>query len=285
LKRLLIVGASGLVGTHVVNDARRRGLGVDGVARRARGEATRALNLEDRGALETLLGGLNPDAIVLCTAWPYVDGCEKDPARSERENVGTVRNVIEATNGSKLPLAWFSTDHVFDGTKASYVESDAVNPTSVYAKHKRAAEELLLSRGHALIARTSYVFGVEADRKNFVYRVLDAAHGRTPLKVPLKQGGTPTWAGWLATCSLDALINRTTGVLHLAGPELLTKANWARKIAQQLQLPPVEVVETSWAEAGQVAPRPESVRLASERGAPPHPNLNTILAQLKAALV
>ena len=285
MTRLLVAGASGLVGTHLIEEASRRGLDGIGAARRVRGHATRALDLSDRAAIERTLGELNPAAMVLCTAWPWVDGCERDPARSEFENVGTVRNVIDATQGSRLPLAWFSTDHVFDGTRASYVESDPVNPTSVYAKHKRAAEELLLTRGHALIARTSYVFGVEADRKNFVYRVLDAARDRAPLKVPVKQGGTPTWAGWLASSALDAVLNGTFGLLHLVGPELLTKAEWARKIAQQLQLEPVEVVETSWADAGQVAPRPESVRLASERGAPPHPNLNTVLAQLKPSLV
>ncbi|MFT3839380.1 MAG: SDR family oxidoreductase [Myxococcaceae bacterium] len=284
MKRLLVAGASGLVGTHLCEEATRRGLEVTGAARRVRALATHALDLTDRASIDRVLAEVNPDAVVLCTAWPWVDGCEKDPARSERENVGTVRNVIEATQGSKLPLAWFSTDHVFDGTKAAHGESDPVNPMSVYAKHKLAAERLLLERGHALIGRTSYVFGVEADRKNFLYRVLDASRDRTPLKVPVKQGGTPTWAGYLATSTLELLQRGTEGVLHLVGPEVLSKAEWAKKIARVLQLPNVEVVETSWAEAGQVAPRPEVVRLKTERGAPPHPSLDDVLSRLKPRL-
>jgi dTDP-4-dehydrorhamnose reductase len=115
--------------------------------------------------------------------------------------------------------------------------------------------------------------------------VVDAARDHTPLKVPVKQGGTPTWAGWLSKAALDALEQRKFGVLHLVGPEVLTKADWARRIARGLKLGGVEVVETSWEEAGQVAPRPEVVRLASERGAPPHPPLDDVLSQLAPGLV
>ena len=75
------------------------------------------------------------------------------------------------------------------------------------------------------------------------------------------------------------------GVVHLAGPELLSKAAWARKIASGLRLGDVEVREVDWAEAGQVAPRPASVALKSERHALVQPPLADLLQLHRPSLL
>lgn len=261
--RLLVIGASGLVGTEVARLGAERAE-VLGVARTPRGLATRALDWMNAGDVKACVSEFKPTHVAVCAAWPYVDGCERDPDRSERENVGTIRNLLAATADAKI--LFFSTDHVFDGKKdGPYVESDPVNPLSVYAKHKLAAEKLLLGRGNSLIARTAWVFGAEERRKNFVYRVVDAAKNKTPLLQPEKQAGCPTHAAWLARSSLQLLFDGQEGVVHLTGAQCLTKAEWAQTIADALELGPVDVREVPWAEAGQVAPRPVRVALASSR--------------------
>jgi dTDP-4-dehydrorhamnose reductase len=284
-ERVLVVGASGLVGTHLVHAARARGDTVTGAARTVTGEATLRVDLEDRATLDAALDAVQPTLVALCSAWPYVDGCEKDPARSHRENVETVANAIAATAGSRAALLWFSTDHVFDGSLPRHGESDPVRPLSVYARHKREAEALLEARGNALIARTSYVWGAERARKNFVYRVIDAARAGKALEVPRDQAGCPTWAGWLAPSALELLRLGQRGVLHLTGSELLTKASWARKIASALGFRDFEAREVEWAQAGQVAPRPASVALKSERHALVQPPLDELLMIHRASLL
>lgn len=261
--RLLVVGASGLVGSEL---CKQGGEGAMGAARHVEGAATVRLDLLDRKNLDAVLAGASPDAVAICSAWPYVDGCESDPLRSRRDNVETVTNLIAATAGTKVRLLFFSTDHVFDGRKPGrYVESDAVNPLSVYAKHKRETEELLLTRGQALICRTAWVFGVEARRKNFVYRVLEHVRSGKELKVPSGQSGCPTWTGWLCASALTLLQQGTDGVVHLTGEQEFTKAQWAREITQALGLQGLNLTETDWRESGQLAPRPDRVAITSER--------------------
>jgi dTDP-4-dehydrorhamnose reductase len=281
--RLLVVGASGLVGTHVARAAAAR-WDVLGVARRLEGLATEALDLGDRAAVEALLGRFSPDVVVVASAWSWVDGCEQDPQRSHRENVDTVRTLVSVAKPATR-IVFYSTEHVFDGAAEAYDEAAPTNPLSVYARHKREVELLLLERGNALIARTSYVFGVEARRKNFVYRVIDAAEAGTALKVPKLQAGMPTWAGWLAASTLTLLDDGITGVTHLVGPEVLTKAEWAKTVARGLALPPVDIVEVPWQESGQVAPRPERVRLLSTRHRLVHPPLLDVLKIEREALL
>ncbi|MFT3709467.1 MAG: sugar nucleotide-binding protein [Archangium sp.] len=311
--RLLVVGASGLVGSELMRAAVPDDVRVPlephvpfssspssvaqsamligapsrvtlGVARSVAGFATQPMDLLDPAAIGRVVDSFNPDAVFIASAWPHVDGCEQDPARSERENVQTVKNVLGVI-GHTVRVGFFSTEHVFDGRLESYDEASPVSPLSVYAKHKRAVEELLLKRGNALIARTSYVFGAEARRKNFMYRVIDAAEQRTPLKVPTKQAGMPTWATWLAKSALDLLERGFDGIAHLTGPDVLTKGEWAAMIARGLALPSVEIAEVPWQESGQVAPRPERVRLVSTKHELRHPPLLDLLIRERAALL
>ncbi|MFO0597369.1 MAG: SDR family oxidoreductase [Myxococcaceae bacterium] len=282
--KLLVVGASGLVGANVMRSAAARGWSAHGVARNVSGLATEAMDLLDPAAISRVVERVQPEVVVVASAWPHVDGCEQDPARSERENVQTVKNLVGVL-GHSARVVFFSTEHVFDGLAPRYDEASPTHPLSVYAKHKRVVEELLLARGKALIARTSYVFGAEPRRKNFMYRVIDASEQRTPLKVPTAQAGMPTWAGWLAPSSLELTARGLDGVVHLTGPDVLTKGEWAAMLAKGLALPGVEIVEVPWQESGQIAPRPERVRLVSTKHELTHPPLLALLESQRTSLL
>jgi dTDP-4-dehydrorhamnose reductase len=154
----------------------------------------------------------------------------------------------------------------------------------VYARDKRRVEEMLLERGRALVVRTAWLFGPELAQKNFAYTVIRGARGATPLSLPVGQSGCPTFSGWLAESTLQLLAQTMEGVVHLTGAELLTKADWARLLVSALRLPPCEIREVSWDAAGQVAPRPKSVRLRSTRHRLEHPQLRSVLTRLREPL-
>jgi dTDP-4-dehydrorhamnose reductase len=282
MSEVLVIGASGLVGTEVMQAAAPRS--VHGVARQVSGLASEAMDLLDPAAIARVVKREQPSLVVVASAWPWVDGCEQDPARSERENVQTVRTLVEALSASTR-VVFFSTEHVFDGLAAQYDEAAPTNPLSVYARHKREVEQLLVQRGRALVARTSYVFGREVRRKNFMYRVVDASTSGTPLKVPSAQAGMPTWSVWLARSALELAHEGLEGIVHLTGPDVLTKGEWAGLLAKGLGLSGVEIVEVPWHQAGQIAPRPERVRLISTRHGLTHPPLLELLQRERAALL
>ncbi|MCA2978510.1 MAG: sugar nucleotide-binding protein, partial [Myxococcaceae bacterium] len=93
MSEVLVIGASGLVGTEVMRAAAPRS--VHGVARQVSGLATETMDLLDPAAIRRVIERERPALVVVASAWPWVDGCEQDPARSERENVGTVKNLVE----------------------------------------------------------------------------------------------------------------------------------------------------------------------------------------------
>lgn len=278
---ILVLGASGLVGGDLVRAARRRGLSVLGAARTALGEATVEVDVTDAAALGALVDRSTPSAIAIAAAWSHVDGCESDPERSARENVGGARAIVTAAAGAQIPIVFFSTDQVFDGTRDAHVESDPTHPLNVYARHKLLAEEIVRAQPRGLVVRTAWVFGEEIRQKNFAYRVASAARSGARLLLPRGQVGCPTSSRWLSDATLDFVAEGMRGVVHLTGSEPHSKAEWARTIARSLGLPAPNVEEVDEAGAGQIAPRPARVVLASERHGLRQAPVGSLLEQLR----
>jgi hypothetical protein len=74
------------------------------------------------------------------------------------------------------------------------------------------------------------------------------------------------------------------GVVHVAGDEMLSKAEWARTVADTLALGPLTIEEVDPAPDAQVAPRPDRVQLRTVRHAHRQGDVRSRLAELGASL-
>jgi dTDP-4-dehydrorhamnose reductase len=106
MKRLLILGANGQVGTALLARARRAGIGHVGLTR-AQCDITDA-----RAFMQAVAPG---DVVVTCAAYTAVDGAEGEAERRRRVNALGARNVAAACAAAGAPLVHISTDYVFDG--------------------------------------------------------------------------------------------------------------------------------------------------------------------------
>ena len=102
-------------------------------------------------------------------------------------------------------MVHYSTDYVFDGSKATaYTETDLPNPVSVYGQSKLAGEEAIRdSSCDHLIFRTSWVYAVRGS--NFAKTMLRLASQRDELKVVCDQIGVPTSAELIADVTAHGL--------------------------------------------------------------------------------
>jgi dTDP-4-dehydrorhamnose reductase len=258
--KVAVLGASGLVGSHVcaaLADRGHRSLGTT----RASGDASglAQLDLADEARFERLMSEFAPEAVVYAAGYTWADGCEGDPDRSRRENFEQPARVAAWCARHGVRLAYCSSSYVFDGREGDYAEDHPVGPINVYGRHKAAAEAELLavSGGSALILRLICVWGREAAGKNFAYQVRQAAREGRTLRLPSDQSGNPTWAGDIAAWTVALLEARERGHWHLAGPspDMLRPA-WAKEILRGLGVVAPEIVAVPTAELGQKAPRP-----------------------------
>jgi len=261
--RLLVVtGAQGLLGSAVAAQARRRGLEVRSLGR---AEA----DLSQPGSFERQLARRPPLAVIHCAAWTDVDGCQRDPARAERDNAQAAGWVVEACRRLGSRLVAISTDAVFDGEASppyAYSESDRPGPLSVYGRTKLEAERRALQWPEALVVRTNFLGPLGRGFGGWLYRALVEGRGITLFE---DARFTPLYVSDLGERLVRLAIDHPAeqGVLHLGGAEAVSKAELGLALAHRLGLSTERIRRGRIADQVFDAPRPRNTALDSRRAA------------------
>jgi dTDP-4-dehydrorhamnose reductase len=150
---ILILGANGQVGTEL-----QRSFG--NVGKVTACDRQRA-DLSKPEELRALIRQLRPNVILNAAAYTAVDRAESEPELAMTINGDAPRVLAEEAAELDAVLVHYSTDYVFDGSKASpWVETDATNPLNIYGKTKLAGEKFIEAvGGKYFIFRTSWVYG------------------------------------------------------------------------------------------------------------------------------
>lgn len=236
--RLLVIGASGLVGGHVLAEALARGVPVLGTYRSRPVSGLRALDLADATGLPRLIEEYRPTWVLNAGGWSHVDGCEEDPVRARSENITQPMQVAAQCAAAGVSYCHVSTAYVFDGCGGPYREEEPPAPLNVYARCKLEAERCVqsLCSGRVLVPRLICVWGNEARGKNFVYQVASAVREGRVMRLPGDQSGNPSWAGDVAAWMLDLMQADEVGTWHLGGqPADCSRGQWVDAILSGLR--------------------------------------------------
>jgi len=193
------------------------------------------------------------DAVINAGAYTAVDKAESEGALSVTVNAAAPGVLAAKAAKRGLPIVQLSTDYVFDGTKTEpYVETDPVNPMSVYGLGKEAGERAVREANpkHAII-RTSWVYAVHGN--NFVKTMLRLGKEREQLKVVADQTGAPTLADDIAAAVVlvaKALGQSNAGIYHYTAEGATTwhgfaSAIWAKAGPRLGKQPKIEPIPTS----------------------------------------
>lgn len=198
------------------------------------------LDLSQPESIRPVVRDIKPDLIINAAAHTAVDQAESEPDLAFAINATSPGVFAEEAAALGIPLVHYSTDYVFDGSKAgAWVESDAPNPLGVYGSSKLAGERAIAAAGgQHLILRTSWVYSLTG--RNFLLTMQHLLQDREKLSIVADQIGAPTWAGTIAA-STGALIERwrdgapgAWGVYHLTASGETSWFGFAEAIGQQL---------------------------------------------------
>lgn len=234
--KILVIGASGLVGGNCLKHFKSKGWDVLGTHFGYATDDTTYFNTLD---LEDPQNGdvknFKPDVVVHCGALTHVDYCEDHVDESFQKTVVSTQNAVKLAKDSGAKFVFFSTDYVFDGKKGFYNEDDEVNPLSVYGKHKLEAERVVQASGlEHVIIRITNVFGDEIRGKNFIARLIEVSLSgeKAEWKVPIDQYATPVNAFVLARALYLLLRDGKTGVYHIGSTDYLNRYQLAMRVKQ-----------------------------------------------------
>ena|ERR1039457_6442283 len=241
---ILIVGANGMLGqdlTALLGD-------------RARGVDIADIDITSLESTERVVTALRPSVVVNCAAYTDVDGCEANRDLAMKVNGEGVGHLALVTRGIGAKLVQISTDYVFNGSKGvPYVETDSVQPLSIYGVSKLLGERNAVINSDHLIVRTQWLYGLHG--KNFVETMLRLAGEKDHVNVVNDQIGSPTWTVDLAKAIVVLIEKGCRGVYHAANAEFCSWNDFARAIFEESGLS-VDVQGMTTADLNRPAQRP-----------------------------
>ena len=265
--KVLLTGANGLLGRHLVKKLVEKGYDVIATAK---GESKinsinagkfkfLPLDITDGAAVNKLMNEVRPDVLLHAAAMTQVDECELNKIDCWNTNVTATRFLIDSSKETKSRIIFISTDFVFDGLHGPYKEEDEPNPVNYYGSSKLAAEKAVIQSGlDWAIIRTVLMVGNTQDgqRKNILTWVKEKLEKGEIIKVVDDQVRTPTYVEDLADGIILVLEKKSKGIFHIAGKDTLTPFQIATQTAEFLKLNSKLIEKTDASNFTQAALRP-----------------------------
>ena len=246
---LFVTGASGFLGRHLVNGPASADWELVALS-------STSLDLRDRDAVLDTVRAWRPTAIAHLAY--------RKPDR--RSIVDASQYVAEAAEACGARLVHMSSDVIFPGRSTPYVESDEPFPLIDYARDKIDAERVVMaSCPGAVMVRTSLIYGT-VTLSAVQQDVADAINNETSTAFFTDEVRCPAHVDDVAEAVAKlAAMRDISGPLHVAGPDALSRAEFAMRTARFLGLNPALVRTATLEESGLV--RPGRVVLDSSKAA------------------
>ena len=261
--RVLVLGASGLLGTSLVPYLRSQGFAV---LRHGRsGDAEVQAELTNQGAVATAFDAAKPDVIVNLAATTNVDECERHPQLAYLATVLAVENVSRWIRGAgnRAHLVQISTDQLYDG-EGPHREDD-VTLANYYAFSKYAGE-LAAANVPSTILRTNFFGPSERiGRTSLSDWLVKSFRDEASITVFDDVLFSPLGIATLSRVIADVIDKRPAGVFNAGSRSGMSKADFAFALADALGLSVNAVRRGQSAEVKLTAYRPKDMRMDSSR--------------------
>ena len=231
------------------------------------------LDIADGAAVAQALQAAKPSIVINSAAMTNVDTCETRREEALAANGAGPRHLAEACVRLGASLLHVSTDYVFPGDDQQpgpYLEDAQARPINHYGWTKLQGEQAIAEvcggRVPWLVARTALVYGyVPGGRTNFITWLAGELRAGRRVKIVHDQVNTPTLADDLASALLLLARRNSQGIIHVAGPDLVSRDDWARAIAAYYDLDDSLIDVLSTAQLKQPAQRPLRSGLRTNR--------------------
>lgn len=239
--RLLVTGASGLLGLNLSLVAARQGQAVIGLvhSRALQGVPfeVRQANLLETDAALRVIEGSQPDAIIHCAAIASINAAEQQPELTRKLNADVPGKLATAAKKWGVPFVHISSDAVFDGVKGDFTETDPTGPLSLYGRAKLAGEQAVSAANpEAIIARTVFYGWSLSGKRSLAEFFFNQLRGGEPMLGFTDLIFCPLYVEDLAQALLEMIEKRLSGVYHVVAPDHLSKYDFGVRIARKFGL-------------------------------------------------
>jgi dTDP-4-dehydrorhamnose reductase len=267
-RRVLVTGASGLLGSYLLHELPHRGWSVTAWSGTRTGSFQgvpwQPVDLGDPDQVAAAFRAVRPEAVIHAGAMASVADCLRNPERAAEVNTcGSARLAeLAAEAGARMLLV--STDLVFDGERGAYREADVPQPLSVYGRTKAAAEMAVLAHPGSVVIRVSLLYGPSlTERPSFFDQLVTGLRTGRPPRLFADEWRTPLSLATAARALAGILDSDFVGLLHLGGPDRLSRLEMGQRLAAYLAVDPMTIPAAQRNSMPAAEPRPRDTSLDS----------------------
>jgi dTDP-4-dehydrorhamnose reductase len=269
-RHLLVTGASGQLGSYLLRELSQRGQSVTAWSGsrtgRFDGIPWQPVDLADSEAVVAAFRAARPAAVIHAGAMASVADCLRNPERARQINTQGSALLAELAAEARARFLLVSTDLVFDGQRGGYREDDVPNPLSVYGRTKAAAEMAVQAHLGSVVVRVSLLYGPGlAGRPSFFDHLLAGLRTGRPPTLFTDEWRTPLSLPAAARALVEILDSDRIGLLHLGGPQRLSRLEMGQRLAVYLGVDPAVIAAAERNSIAAAEPRPRDVSLDSSQ--------------------
>lgn len=232
--KLLVIGASGFIGSHLFTKARQKRYEVIGTRCSSDADKLIKYNLLTDDVKDILpsnyIKAKGPVYAIICSSVCKLNQCYYEREMSYKLNVTNTINLINDLNKLGIKCVFISTEFVFDGQLGYYDEMDIVSPVNEYGRHKAEVEQYITSQLYDnLIIRLSKVVGDSPDYEHFFSDCYKKAIKNADIECIHGQTFSPTNVEDVAEGIILSLELNLKGIYHLSNQEYFTRGELAKQ--------------------------------------------------------
>jgi dTDP-4-dehydrorhamnose reductase len=268
MQRVLLIGASSFVGSHIALALREdyEVIGTHYSNRiRVNGIAPLRMALKNTDTVVDWVRVLQPDITIYCAAVVDDSKIQKDPLTALTVNTEAPIVLAEEMRRMDGKFIFLSTSKVFSGEgDGNYSELTEPSPTGAYGKSKRRAEEAFEMMTGAYILRLGTIYGLGTFQQSTsiidrILRPLWAKERQRLIYDEYRSFFSGEQVGRAIRLVLSTS-NDTSGIYHLAATEKDSYYSFAKALANCFGLPsetlvPIKGLEFSGKQAASGGPR------------------------------
>ncbi len=267
--RILITGASGLLGLNVALEAADQYTvfgQVNSNAIRTETFTVLPTDLLEPGAVERLLDQSQPDWVIHCAALANLEACEQNPGLARQLNTAIPQKLASECRKGGARLLHVSTDAVFDGRTGGYTEQDQPNPLSTYAQTKYQAELAVAAANPAAVIARVNLFGWSlSGRRSLAEFFFHNLSVGKPVMGFTDVYFCPLLVNDIAHIFFKMLEWELSGLYHVLSADCMTKYDFGVQIAKRFGLNSSLIAPQSVFDSALKAPRSPNLTLKVDK--------------------
>mgnify|MGYP001318141268 CR=1 FL=1 len=236
--KILIIGASGLIGNNLLKFFKKKGLEVFGTYFKNKIKEKNSLKFnilkDDFSSLKNV--ETFSHVIIVSGGKKKLDDIEDNYNLEKKIGYEKLKNIIKACKKNNIKVIFFSSDAVFDGKKGNYTELSKRNPLNKYGQIKCLTEDFIKKNlTNYLIIRISKVLSSNKKDHNILNDIKNSLKSKNSFFAN-DEFFSPIFVNDICIHLQKLLKNDSNGIFHLKSLKKISRYQLAKALSKKLKI-------------------------------------------------